>query len=135
VVLTTHNLEEAQALCDRLGIFVDGALVCVGNPREVTARHGGFLVFTLAVPAGREADAKALVERAVCRDARLTYSVGGTLRFELPAGSVALSAVFRAMAAAKVAADPPVLDWGVANATLEEVFIRFARQIGAEAGD
>jgi hypothetical protein len=25
-----------------------------------------------------------------------------------------------------------VLDWGVANATLEEVFIKFARQIGAE---
>lgn len=28
-----------------------------------------------------------------------------------------------------------VLDWGVANATLEEVFIRFARSIGAEGGE
>jgi hypothetical protein len=28
-----------------------------------------------------------------------------------------------------------VLDWGVANATLEEVFIKFARSIGAKAGD
>jgi hypothetical protein len=28
-----------------------------------------------------------------------------------------------------------VLDWGVANATLEEVFIKFARAIGAKAGD
>lgn len=27
-----------------------------------------------------------------------------------------------------------VLDWGVANATLEEVFIKFARQIGAKGG-
>ena len=27
-----------------------------------------------------------------------------------------------------------VLDWGVANATLEEVFIKFARSIGAEGG-
>jgi hypothetical protein len=27
-----------------------------------------------------------------------------------------------------------VLDWGIANATLEEVFIRFARSIGAEGG-
>jgi hypothetical protein len=30
-------------LCDRLGIFVDGQLVCVGAPKEITARYGGYL--------------------------------------------------------------------------------------------
>lgn len=33
VVLTTHSMEEAEQLCDRLGIFVDGRLQCVGNPQ------------------------------------------------------------------------------------------------------
>lgn len=33
VVLTTHSMEEAEILCDRLGIFVDGRLVCIGNPK------------------------------------------------------------------------------------------------------
>lgn len=33
VVLTTHSMEEAEALCDRLGIFVGGRLRCVGNPK------------------------------------------------------------------------------------------------------
>jgi hypothetical protein len=33
-----------QVLCDRLGIFVDGQLVCVGAPKEITARYGGYLV-------------------------------------------------------------------------------------------
>jgi hypothetical protein len=47
---------------------------------------------------------------------------------------VSLSRVFATMAGSK-AAGLAVLDWGVANATLEEVFIRFARQIGAKAGD
>lgn len=28
-------MEEAEALCDRLGIFVDGSLQCIGNPKEV----------------------------------------------------------------------------------------------------
>ena len=28
-------MEEAEVLCDRLGIFVDGSLQCVGNPKEV----------------------------------------------------------------------------------------------------
>jgi hypothetical protein len=51
---------------------------------------------------------------------------------------VSLSGVFAAMAAAKADSSSQrlrVLDWGVANATLEEVFIKFARAIGAKAGE
>eukprot|EP00878_Enallax_costatus_P030603 GHUV01033351.1.p2 GENE.GHUV01033351.1~~GHUV01033351.1.p2 ORF type:complete len:118 (-),score=14.57 GHUV01033351.1:234-587(-) len=47
IVLTTHSMEEAEMLCDRLGIFVDGRLVCIGNPKEITSRYGGFLVSKL----------------------------------------------------------------------------------------
>ena len=36
-----------QVLCDRLGIFVDGQLVCIGNPKELTARYGGYVVSPL----------------------------------------------------------------------------------------
>lgn len=43
-----------QVLCDRLGIFVDGQLVCIGNPKELTARYGGYVVrithFKLCLP-------------------------------------------------------------------------------------
>ena len=28
-------MEEAEVLCDRLGIFVDGGFQCIGNPKEV----------------------------------------------------------------------------------------------------
>ncbi|PIN20632.1 Lipid exporter ABCA1 [Handroanthus impetiginosus] len=35
IILTTHSMEEAEHLCDRLGIFVDGSLQCIGNPKEV----------------------------------------------------------------------------------------------------
>eukprot|EP00798_Chlamydomonas_sp_ICE-L_P020365 gene20365-27131_t len=33
IVLTSHSLVEAEALCDRLGIFVGGRLRCIGNPK------------------------------------------------------------------------------------------------------
>jgi hypothetical protein len=46
---------------------------------------------------------------------------------------VSLSRVFATMAGGK-ASQLQLLDWGVANATLEEVFIRFARQMGLKAG-
>jgi ABC-2 type transport system ATP-binding protein len=39
VVLTTHSMEEAQALCDRVGIIDAGRLVALGTPAELIARH------------------------------------------------------------------------------------------------
>ena len=35
VVLTTHYLEEAEALSDRVGILADGTLRALGTPREL----------------------------------------------------------------------------------------------------
>ncbi|KAG2425810.1 hypothetical protein HXX76_013435 [Chlamydomonas incerta] len=129
IILTTHSMEEAEILCDRLGIFVDGQLVCIGNPREITSRYAGYLVFTLTVAPGHEGAAKAFVAH-MSPNARLTYELGTTVKYELPTADVSLARVFDAMATAKT--QMQVLDWGVANATLEEVFIKFAREIGAE---
>ncbi|GIL45991.1 hypothetical protein Vafri_3095 [Volvox africanus] len=132
IILTTHSMEEAEILCDRLGIFVDGQLVCIGNPREITSRYAGYLVFTMTVGPGHEDAAQAFVAH-MSPKSRLTYALGGTFKYELPTADVSLGGVFDAMATAKT--QMQVLDWGVANATLEEVFIKFARQIGAEAKD
>lgn len=38
ICLPAHSMEEAEALCDRLGIFVDGSLQCIGNPKEVNLK-------------------------------------------------------------------------------------------------
>lgn len=35
VYISAHSMEEAEVLCDRLGVFVDGSLQCIGNPKEV----------------------------------------------------------------------------------------------------
>lgn len=41
IVLTTHYLEEADALADRVGVLHRGRLVAEGTPAEVKARAGG----------------------------------------------------------------------------------------------
>ena len=41
-----HSMEEAEVLCDRLGIFVDGSLQCIGNPKEVRMHYADRLVDT-----------------------------------------------------------------------------------------
>ncbi len=41
VVLTTHYMEEAARLCDRLAILHHGRCVAEGTPNEITSRLGG----------------------------------------------------------------------------------------------
>ena len=45
---------------------------------------------------------------------------------------VNLAAVFAAVQRAR--ADLRILDWGISTPSLEEIFIKFARSIGAEGG-
>ena len=42
VVLTTHYLEEAEELADRVGIIIAGELAALGTPREIGGRQEGF---------------------------------------------------------------------------------------------
>ena len=41
IVLTTHDLDEAARLADRIGILHQGRLVAEGTAEELAARHGG----------------------------------------------------------------------------------------------
>ncbi|KAJ4840078.1 ATP-binding cassette sub- A member 1 [Turnera subulata] len=43
VILTTHSMNEAQALCTRIGIMVGGRLRCVGSPQHLKTRFGNHL--------------------------------------------------------------------------------------------
>jgi fluoroquinolone transport system ATP-binding protein len=40
VFLTTHNMNDADELCDRVAFIVDGALRLIGSPRSLKMRHG-----------------------------------------------------------------------------------------------
>merc|ERR1711871_321369 len=40
VLLTTHSMEEAEALCSRIGLIVNGELRCLGNTLHIKTRFG-----------------------------------------------------------------------------------------------
>jgi ABC-2 type transport system ATP-binding protein len=41
ILLTTHYIEEAERLCDRVAIIDEGKIIAMGTPREIQARTGG----------------------------------------------------------------------------------------------
>jgi ABC-2 type transport system ATP-binding protein len=63
VLLTTHDLEEMEALCDRVGILDQGTLRAVGTPAALIAEASASVVYRLelAGPLGADGAAGALV--------------------------------------------------------------------------
>ena len=40
IILTTHSMEEAEALATRLGIMVKGNFKCIGTPQHIKNKYG-----------------------------------------------------------------------------------------------
>jgi len=64
VLLTTHYMEEAETLADRVGLLADGQLVAVGAPGDLVASHGGDSRLELDIPADAEGAAATALEMA-----------------------------------------------------------------------
>ncbi|CAA7031235.1 unnamed protein product [Microthlaspi erraticum] len=124
IILTTHSMEEAEFLCDRLGIFVDGRLQCIGNSKELKERYGGSYVLTMTTSSEHEKDVERFVEN-VSPNAKKIYHIAGTQKFEIPKEEIRILEVFQAVEKAK--SSFRVFAWGLADTTLEDVFIKVAR--------
>jgi ABC-2 type transport system ATP-binding protein len=52
ILITTHYMDEAHALCDRVGIMDQGKLIALGTPRELVASLGAEHVVEFALANG-----------------------------------------------------------------------------------
>ncbi|KAK7292226.1 hypothetical protein RIF29_08002 [Crotalaria pallida] len=125
ILLTTHSMEEAEALCDRLGVFVSGGLRCVGNSNELKSRYGGTYVLAMTTSSDNEKDVENIVLQ-LSPNANKIYHLSGTQKFELSKEEVRIADVFKAVESAKK--QFTVSAWGLADTTLEDVFIKVARE-------
>src|SRR3954469_10255680 len=71
VLLTTHYMDEAEKLCDRVAVVDHGKVIALGSPSELIARLGGDHVIELAFGEGTPApSAAAFTELAGVLSAR-----------------------------------------------------------------
>ena len=58
IILTTHYMEEAERLCDRVAIMDHGKVIAMGTPKELIATVGGEDIVEFAVGSSRVSGAK-----------------------------------------------------------------------------
>jgi lipooligosaccharide transport system ATP-binding protein len=62
IVLTTHYMDEAEQLCDRLVVMDQAKIVAEGSPRQLIEQHASREVLELRFPDGTSALSKAALE-------------------------------------------------------------------------
>jgi len=124
ILLTTHSMEEADVLCERIGIMGAGHMLCLGTSLDLKSRFGAGYRLSLHIKdKGAEAAlACGSVVTKLCPSAKLLNDpMGGIMDYEVPRAEVRLSVVYSAIEAHRDKLG--ILDWGITESTLEEVFL------------
>jgi ABC-type multidrug transport system ATPase subunit len=136
VILTTHSMEEAEALSDRLAIQVRGKLRCVGTPDHIKNVYGAGYQLELLVGGGSTGPSLDVVRfvAGLCPTARLLEHHEGRYLFQLPVlkavgarpGELSVARLFQHMQEARSAI--ALQDYSISRPSLEQVFLRFSRE-------
>ena len=116
ILITTHYMDEAHALCDRVGIMDYGKLIALGSPRELVASLGAEHMIEFALNAGHglsEGEFRALPGARDVRAADGAFSIATSeLHLTVPALLDALRTHHATLSRL-----------GTHSATLEDVFV------------
>lgn len=119
VVLTTHLLDEAETLCDRVAIIDRGRVVATGTPRDLAAGTRGRQAVNLRVRGPVSAPIVAALPGVTGLEARAD---GFSFETESPAATLA------GLAPLLAAPGVELLELQVRRASLEEVFLQLTRE-------
>ena len=139
IVLTTHFLDEADLLADRVAIMASGQVAAVGSPLELKAQYGCGYVLTITLAPGVEHNeaVKSAVAAHVGTFVPGAERAGGAaaeIRLNLPqAESARFPALLRSIE--DDGADLGISGFGVSCTTLEDVFLRVGEDVGVDDKD
>ncbi|XP_071081913.1 phospholipid-transporting ATPase ABCA3-like [Haliotis cracherodii] len=137
LVLTSHSMEECDALCTRIAIMVNGRFVCLGTPQHLKTKFGqGYTLIARmktveTQPGASDERAPAPTEPLVTfitssyPNTHVFDDHQGYVHFQVPYSAVSLAQVFTVMEQSK--AQFSVEDYSVHQTTLEQVFLSFTR--------
>ncbi|XP_008049514.1 ATP-binding cassette sub-family A member 3 [Carlito syrichta] len=127
IVITSHSMEECEALCTRLAIMVQGQFKCLGSPQHLKSKFG--IGYSLRAKVRSEGQREALEEFKAFVDLTFPGSVledehQGMVHYHLPSHNLSWAKAFSILERAKEKFS--VDDYSVSQISLEQVFLGFA---------
>jgi len=125
IVLTTHHLEEVEALADIVAIMVDGSLRCIGDKIHLKNKYGSGYEMSLRISSSQY---KKDIEKFVATtfpEATLNEYRGQRFVYQLPRDA-SLSWMFQVIQENKEALH--ITDYSVSQTSIEQVFLRISEQ-------
>jgi ABC-2 type transport system ATP-binding protein len=116
ILLTTHYMDEAETLCDRVAIVDQGRVIALGTPRELIASLGAEHVIEFAVGQGNHLALGPLSDLPGVRDAR---DEGGTIGLRVTEPHVVIPALLNELQRQQL----HLSQFATHQATLEDVFV------------
>ena len=124
VVLTSHSMEECEALCSRLAIMVNGRLKCIGSTQHLKNRYGDGYTVLLRI-SGEIPPLEPVKEfmADMFGDPDIKEEHNNMLQYQLKS-NIKLSYIFGQLEAVRTHLS--IEDYSVSQTTLDQVFIHFA---------
>uniref|UniRef100_A0A8D2DWM4 ABC transporter domain-containing protein n=1 Tax=Sciurus vulgaris TaxID=55149 RepID=A0A8D2DWM4_SCIVU len=127
IILTSHSMEECEALCTRLAIMVQGKFKCLGSPQHLKNKFGD--VYTMFVKFKSDTDPEIIEDFKIFVADTFPGSVlkqehQGVLNFYIPSKENSWGKVFGILEKGKEQFN--LEDYSISQITLEQVFLTFA---------
>jgi ABC-2 type transport system ATP-binding protein len=120
VVLTTHYMDEAERLCDRVGVVDHGKMIALGTPKELIDSLGGNQIVEIQLADGGEDALTSLADALrTSRGVQNARSQTGRVVLTVSELHVALPAVLEQVRARGL----DLTNLSTHHATLEDVFV------------
>uniref|UniRef100_A0A8D0CQN9 P-type phospholipid transporter n=1 Tax=Sander lucioperca TaxID=283035 RepID=A0A8D0CQN9_SANLU len=122
VVLTSHSMEECEALCTRMAIMVNGRFQCLGSVQHLKNRFGnGYTIILRLVDAKSNPDSCPISTymKSSFPSIELKERHQSVLQYQLPSHACCLARVFEVLA--NNYEEMGVIDFSVSQTTLDQV--------------
>ncbi|XP_012943241.1 ATP-binding cassette sub-family A member 3 [Aplysia californica] len=138
IVLTSHSMEECDALCTRLAIMLKGGFMCMGSPQHLKSKYGqGYTVIVKmgCDEKGQTTPGQTVVEfiQKSIPDTTVFDEHPGYLHLQIPSSVAGVADVFSVMETCKL--ELGLEDYSVHETSLEQIFLTFTKLQDMEEED
>ena len=124
ILLTTHSMEEADALCDRIAILTNQGIQCIGSQIHLKNKYGRGLMLSVNLDPSI-LNVSEFMKMNVSKDLELVETRGSVATFTIDKEKVDLDHFLRCISTLQQ--KRLLIRWNLSQSSLDDVFLRVCR--------